>query len=171
MATTGGIRAVRCILERVRYRLVHIAGTVSHEHQNRDQTDRHQRDNQSVLHHALPGVVAPEHLQQFLHLLLPGPRSRFGHEGAPDLVERTPWDVTASLRTRRSAPKRLAKALLARARCCARPSQLLYRCVTASGNSAVACGEEHVAGRPVHESLRSARAMLCNDDKVVVMGP
>src|SRR3989449_4338521 len=52
----------------------HVAGAVPHEYQGRAQTDRHQRDNQRVLDHALPGVIAPEPLPEVLHRFLPGPR-------------------------------------------------------------------------------------------------
>src|SRR5207245_9355738 len=61
-------------LQRVRDGVVYVAGAVPHEHQDHDQTDRHRRDNQRVLDHALPEVIAPEHLQEVLHRFLPGPR-------------------------------------------------------------------------------------------------
>src|SRR2546428_3491127 len=68
------VRARGCGLQRVRHRLVHVTGAVSHEDQNRDQPDRHQRNDQRILDHALPRLVAPEHLPEVLHRFLPGPR-------------------------------------------------------------------------------------------------
>src|SRR5881628_2714819 len=66
------VRAGGCGLQRVRHRLVHVTGAVSHEDQNRDQPDRHQRNDQRILDHALPRLVAPEHLPEVLHRFLPG---------------------------------------------------------------------------------------------------
>src|SRR5438552_12768519 len=68
------VRGCRRGLQRVRDGVVHVAGAVPHEDQDRDQTDRHQRDNQRVLDHALPRVIAPEPLPEVLHRFLPGPR-------------------------------------------------------------------------------------------------